>query len=149
MKEWIIVASRAEAKIFKRNNKIQNLEWLETLKNTKGRWKERDFENDKPGSSHAKYSAIRSPHSLQSHVSHAEAVANHFSYVIGKILNKSYHEGRFKKATIFAEPKLLGKIKKEIQEPAICNALTFITKNIEKASTDQIQKYMTDLPEVL
>ena len=148
MKEWIVVASRAEAKIFKRENQLQDLQWIETLDNKKGRWKERDFKHDKPGSSPAKFASIRSPHSLESHVSHAEGVANHFSYVIGKILNKSFHEGQFEKATIFAEPKLLGKIKKEIQDPVTCKALKFVNKNIEKASTDEIQEYVTTYQEM-
>ncbi|MEK7071173.1 MAG: host attachment protein, partial [Patescibacteria group bacterium] len=62
MKEWIVVACRAEAKIFERDNKLQDLRWVETLTNKKGRHKERDFESDKPGRSYAKFSMVTSPH---------------------------------------------------------------------------------------
>ncbi len=142
MREWVVVASRAEAKIFERDNKTQNLRWVETLTNKKGRRREREFESDKPGSSYAKFFKGKSPHNLEGHVTHVESVATHFAQVIARVLIKNHTQGRFKKAIVMASPKLLGKIKDEIKKPLQKEAFQFIAKNIEKLNSAEIHDHL-------
>ena len=142
MREWIIVANRAEAKIFERDNKGQDLRWIKTFINKKGRRKERDFQTDKPGSSYAKYAAAYVPHNLEGKHSHAEIVANHFAQVLGKFIKTAHDEKLFKKATIFAGPKFLGKIKDEVSSKVKDGSLCFVDKNIEKSDSEQIKNFV-------
>jgi len=143
MKEWILVASRAEAKVFKRSDENKNLQWVKTLTNKKGRWRERDFEHDKPGLSHAKFSGVNMPHALETQDTHAEVVAHHFAHTIGKVLAKGYREKQFENAVIFAEPKFLGRIKKVLPNHLKNTVLTFVNKDIEKARTEEIEKQIS------
>ena len=142
MKEWIVVASRAEAKIFTRDSKNQDIRWVKTLVNKNGRRREREFESDKPGLSFAKFSGGGSPHCLEGKHSHADVVANHFAHTIGSFLKLARQEKRYEQGTIFAGPNFLGKIKHEMRDQVRNGDLVFIGKNIEKANTAQILNYM-------
>ncbi|MFZ3231001.1 MAG: host attachment protein [Pseudobdellovibrio sp.] len=142
MKEWVIVASRAEAKIFKRDNVTQNLQWIKTLINKKGRRKEREFETDKPGVSYARFAAVGTPHNLEGRHSHAEIVSQHFANAIGNLLKTARDEKKFDKVTVFAGPNFLGKIRHETKDQIKFGDLFFVSKNIEKAKTELIMNYM-------
>lgn len=146
MKEWIVVACRAEAKIFERDNKDQALRWVKTLSNKKGRRKERDFDSDGPGVSFGKYSANCSPHNLEAKHSHADVIAKKFALKISNLLKSAFAEGRYKKATIFAAPRFLGKLRHEIE--AHMKSVTkvenifFVGTNLEKSSSSEIMAHM-------
>ncbi|MBK9294412.1 MAG: host attachment protein [Oligoflexia bacterium] len=145
MREWIVVASKAEAKVFEKRAKNKNLKWVKTLENKKGRRREREFHTDKPGLSYAKYGSLAGPHLLEGKNSHAEVIATHFAHTIGSFIKQAYAEKRFDTATVFAGPKLLGKIKKQINGESKANYLNFVDKNIEKASATKIDKFLKKL----
>lgn len=130
MNQWIVVACRAEAKIFEWDNSNKKLKWITTLKNKKGRKKERDFETDKPGS--------YAPHGFFGKHSHIEVVAQQFARKIGYLLKSGLQNGFYESALIFADPKLLGKIKHEVKCNHVLSHLHFFAKNIEQANNEKI-----------
>lgn len=141
MKEWIIVACRAEAKIFERNNPQEDLKWLKTLTNKKGRRKEQEFNSDKPGLSYAKFSGACSPHKLEGKA-HADEIARHFAGKISDFIRKAVKEKKLSKLTIFAGPHFLGILKSQMGKASNILEIDFIPKNIEKSQTEQIAKYL-------
>jgi len=143
MKEWIVVASRAEAKIFERENKKTKIKWLETLTNKKGRKRERDFDRGSPGVSYAKFSGSCTPHNLEGKHSHSETISNKFAHKIGHILKSNHDLGEYKKATVFASPHLLGLIKSYLaHHPGSLESYMFIPKNLENAKIEKILEYL-------
>ncbi|MGE0762957.1 MAG: host attachment protein [Bdellovibrionales bacterium] len=141
MKEWVMVASRAEAKIFKRDAKSLPLKWQRTLVNKKGRRREHDFKTDKFGQSYAKWAGSKTPHRLAPHNSHTEVVADHFAHTLAKLLRTAKHGKLYQHVTVFANPHLLGKIKKQVSAVAAKN-MTFIAKDLEKADIPHILKHL-------
>lgn len=142
MKEWVVVACRAEAKFFERQNHTEDLRWLKTLTNKKGRRKEREFETDEPGTSYAKFGSACHPHKLEGKHQHAEIIAEHFSQQIIKFLEKSFSEKRFDQLTIIAGAHFLGQIRAESHHLEKQLEIHFIPKNIEKAKIEQIVNYL-------
>lgn len=142
MKEWVVVACRAEAKIFVRNNKVEELRWLKTLTNKKGRRKEREFNTDEPGTSYAKFGFACHPHKLEGKHQHAEIVARHFAQQISKFLEKSYNEKNYNYVTIIAGAHFLGLLRTELAHLGKQLEIHFIPKNIEKAQSDRIANYL-------
>lgn len=138
MKKWIVVAGRAETKIFEQDSGDQPLRWLKTLVHKKGRRRERDFNSDKPGFSYARFAGNFSPHGLSPHHTHAEVEATHFAHKIAKIIKAAYEKDLFDKGIIFASPKFLGQIKKELKHKVRGDCLSFIGKNIESLATEEI-----------
>lgn len=142
MKEWVIVACRAEAKVFERYNKTEDLRWLKTLVNKKGRRKEREFNSDEAGTSYAKFASAYHPHKLEGKHQHSEIVAQHFSQQILKFLEKSYTEKRYDQLTIIAGAHFLGLLRAEMSHLGKQLEIKFVSKNIEKAQTDRIANYL-------
>lgn len=140
MKEWVVVACRSEAKIFAKDNKNDEIRWVKTLVNKKGRRKEREFETDKPGMSYSKFSSSCAPHQLEGKHSHAEIVELHFAQTIAKLLKSAFEKKLYTKATIFAGPHFLGKIKEVVVDEVRNAEFVFINKNIEKENTLLIMK---------
>ncbi len=128
MKEWVVVACRAEAKIFQRESKQERLQWLQTIDNEKGRLKEGDFETDGLGS--------------RKHT-HAEIEAENFAHDLAGFLKHAYEEKQFSKACIFANPDFLGKLKSEIRSQIKNAEFVFVSKNLERATTEEIMEHIS------
>lgn len=138
MKQWVVVACRAEAKIFGRQGRGEELQWIKTLSNKKGRRKEREFDTGQAGMSFAKFSAGAGPHKLEGKHSHSEIVAQHFAQQIAKFIHKSFDEKQFKELTVLAGAHFLGLLKIELKELDSFLKINFIPKNLEKAQADVI-----------
>lgn len=137
MKQWVIVGCRAEAKVFERYSRVDDLHWVKTLVNKKGRRKERDFETDEPGMSYAER-----PHRLEGKHHHSEIVARHFAQQIARFIEKSYSENRFDQLTILAGAHFLGLLKAELKALTHHLEIQFVPKNVEKSQTEQIIQYL-------
>lgn len=142
MKEWVIVACRAEAKVFERKSSQDDLQWLKTLNNKRGRKKEREFNTDRPGVSYAKFFGSCAPHELEGKHKHADEVARHFSKQIAEFIEKAFAEKRFVKLTIFSGSHFLGILKGHLSKLCKKTQVDFVPKNIERADTESISQYL-------
>lgn len=142
MREWIVTACRAEAKIFDRNNTDKDLHWLKTLTNKKGRKKEREFETDGPGFSYAKFSGTSGPHALEGKHQHSEIIANRFAKQIARFVIQAFEEKKFNKLTVFAGTHFIGLLKVQFSQLEQHCELNYIAKNIEKTQTEKIESYL-------
>lgn len=137
MKKLILIASRAEAKIFLKDG-AQDLCWIKTLENKKGRRRESEFYSDLPGRSYGKFKGNSSPYRLEGKNDHATVVASKFAQGIAHFLQKEHADKHYDQAVIFAPPKLLSLIKNQTKTLAKQVYLDFIPKDIEKASNQEI-----------
>ncbi len=144
MKEWILVANRAEAKIFVRESKNNRLDWKETLENKAGRRHESEFHTGKPGFNSSHFKGDFSIHALDSHFDHATIVAEKFAKKIIKILKRAHAEKKFQSLTVCAEPKFLGKLKTHSKNELSKLNIQWIAKDIEKGSTEEIFEHLND-----
>jgi hypothetical protein len=142
MKEWVVVSNKAEAKIFNRSHRADDLKWLDTLTNKKGRRHEFFYSRGRPGLSFAKFKGSKSPHphSLSKEKNHADLSADKFAQTVAKYLIRAHSKKKFSKLTLFSTPVFLGKLRKELTAHHPQIQIEYINKNIEKLSADMIDQ---------
>jgi len=106
--EWIVVASREEVKIFKRQG-AEGIELIRDIGNPLGTAREQHFVTDKPG--RATDNRMRARHAYSTEQSYRERAMIEFYRDIVAILDKSLLECEFETLTLIAEPRLLGIIR--------------------------------------
>jgi protein required for attachment to host cells len=130
--EWIVVASRSQAKIFRRTDTSRPLQWVFNLVNEAGRLKNREFETDRPnprGHSTTMSGGEDSPH---------EIVMEKFAKQIADAIKVGSDQHTFSKLYVFAEPHLLGRIKQNAPKSLKNVEVEWIGKDLEKATTNEI-----------
>lgn len=137
MRKLILMASRGEAKIFTKNGG-QDLCWVKTLVNKKGRRKEGEFYTDSPGKAFGKFKDAVGSYRLEGKRDHTSINLENFAVALAKVLREGYALKNYDQAVIFASPKLIGLLKKHTKDLAQQVLLEFIPKNIEKASNTAI-----------
>jgi protein required for attachment to host cells len=117
--EWILVASREEARIFSRHG-VGQLSLICDLGNPSGLLRLQDLESDWPGRSTDNRMRARHPYSSQES-SKERALRNFYREVVDR-LERGLFEHSFDGLTLIAEPRLLGTIRSLLPE-AIKNAV--------------------------
>jgi protein required for attachment to host cells len=107
-REWIIVASRDEVRIFKYAGP-NKLELLRDIGNPLGLARAHELVTDKPGRSTD--NRMRARHSYSTEQTKRERVLIDFYRDIVEILDKAWLNHEYEALTIIAEPRLLGIIR--------------------------------------
>ncbi len=126
-KEWILVASREEARIFSRRG-VGPLQLIVDFGNPTGRLKAQDLESDEPG--RATDNRMRARHAYQTHESAKErALRNFYREVIDRIQHANFdHE--YDSLTLIAEPRLLGIIRALLPQEVHSSVMREIPKDL-------------------
>lgn len=103
--EWIVVASRAEVRIFARKG-IRSLELISEVGNPAGMLRTKDLESDSPG--RATDNRMHARHAYSTEESSRDRSLRTFYREIIEIIQRGAFEHRFESLTIIAEPRLLG-----------------------------------------
>lgn len=110
---WMMIANRVEAKVYHLNRKGR-MQLLGRFENPDGRGRNREFKHDQPGMSRARF-AESAPYSLDGGKNPHDEVADQFARTLGRFLKKQVALGNFVAIKIVAEPRFLGKIKRECE----------------------------------
>jgi protein required for attachment to host cells len=113
--QWVVVASRAQAKVFRRIDTQRPLQWVYNLVNEESRLKNRDIEIWLP-----------------------EAVMEKFAKQIAGAIKVGSDQHAFNKLYVFAEPHFLGRIKKNAPKSLKNVEVQWIAKDLEKATAKEI-----------
>lgn len=139
-KEWIIVASRKSAKVFTRSTREPQLKYLETIKNSLGRTRNKEMMTDKPGISRNKFIGASGVHSMTGEKNPHEDATKEFSKVIAKFISKHQLSGDYDELTIAAEPHMLGLLKAETNSVGGNEKFKWIAKDLEKFPTSKLEE---------
>lgn len=107
MNEWIVLANRAQVKIFEKSNSNDELHWIKTIANKKERWKESETSSGGGELSFSKSVDDFPSKNLNRERGHAEVAAMQFVNKVSRYLEKSFREKRFEKLSIYAGTHLL------------------------------------------
>lgn len=114
-RRWIVVVNRVEARIF--DGRTMNLR--EVLVNELGREHNRALTTDKPGVSRSRFSGVSHVHALTGEKDPHEDVAVAFAKRIAVFLEKSMGLDKFDSLAIFAEPRMLGRLRSNFSKRLI------------------------------
>jgi protein required for attachment to host cells len=113
--EWVVVASKAQAKIFRRTATNRPLTWVYNLVNEESRLSSREFATERP-----------------------TLDADKFARQIAGAIKVGIDQHVFTKLHVFAEPHFLGRIKKNAPKSLKNIHVNWIGKDLEKATTEEI-----------
>jgi protein required for attachment to host cells len=106
--EWILVASRDEARIYSRKG-LGPLELITDIGNPAGRLRTQDLESDRPG--RANDNRMRARRAYSTEESARDRSLKDFYREVIDIVECAMYEHRFESLTLIAEPRLLGIIR--------------------------------------
>ena len=109
------------------------------ITNLAGRQHARLFGQDRLGARKGKLSGKNS--SQDGGKNPHEHAAEKFALQIAESVTKSFHENRFIRAVIFAEPHFLGLIKQHLH-PRVSPHIEWIGKDLAKAGTPDLEKHI-------
>lgn len=133
--EWILVASREEARIFSRVG-MGPLVLVCDIGNPAGRLKLQDLESDKPGRSTD--NRMHARHSYTTEQSNRDrSLQNFYREVIDRI-EQSHYQHEFDSITLIAEPRLLGLLRSLLPEQLKTRIDREIPKDLSFAEDAQI-----------
>ncbi len=127
--EWIVLASRTEANIFK-NTADGSLKLLSTLNNPLGRLKNKKLQYDKPGMSRSRFKGS-APHRLASENDPHEDAALEFSRKLANFLKSHWKNDHNLSFKIVAEAHLMGLIKSQFGRSKILETISWIEKDLQ------------------
>jgi protein required for attachment to host cells len=139
--QWVVVCSRAQAKVFRRTDSKRPLQWVYNLVNEEGRLKNREFgTQDRPGLSFASYGGANHPYNKEGDkLSPHERAMEKFAKQICVAIKVGADQHAFNKLYVFAEPHMLGRIKQNVPKSLKNIDIEWIGKDLEKATAEEIQ----------
>lgn len=137
MKEWIVVASCTQARIFSRERKEDRLHWVTTLVDPISRRRPSSRYSERTGPHLLHFVGDYDAHPVDSPACHADANTGQFARGVIRYLKNSYQEKKFTRLTVFAEPRLLCRLKFFSREILPNKAVRWISKDLEFAKVHQ------------
>jgi protein required for attachment to host cells len=139
--EWIVVASRDEARIFGRRG-IGPLELVCDMGNIAGRLRPRDLESDKPGRSTD--NRMHARHALSTEESKKERILRDFYREVVDRLERGLYDHQYDSLTIIAESRLLGIVRGLLPEKVKRAITREISKDLSYEEESQIMKRLEE-----
>jgi protein required for attachment to host cells len=142
-----LVADASKARFFKGKSPNSELSEFHDLVNEQIRRDEHDLVTDKEGRFHDNSSpnASGAPRSSAEPTARENSVDD-FARSVAKYLNQQSNQGGFEHLAVVAEPKMLGRLRKEFASHTEQKVLEEVTKNLGKAREDEIREHLTRLP---
>jgi protein required for attachment to host cells len=133
--EWILVASREEARVFGRRG-VGPLELVCDMGNIAGRLKLQDLESDAPGRSTD--NRMRARHALSSEESAKDRALRDFYRDVADRLERGLYDQEYDSLTLIAEPRLLGIVRALLPEKVTRKITREIRKDLSYEEETQI-----------
>ena len=106
--KWIVVANRAEARIYEDIEGKGTLQLLHTMRHPSGRMHSRELKEGRPGRSFASWVGSFSRHTMSTRLSPQEQDEKSFCLTIEHILSAERKAHKYDELILIAEPKFLG-----------------------------------------
>ena len=140
---YIAVASRVGAHIFRLNksNHQKQLELVKELSNPLGRERNREFQNDKPGMSRAKYFGS-APHRLDGEKNPHDDAADQFASHLVEVIKQMWIRNPKIKFQIVAGPNFMGMLRRHLNDSPFEKDINWVNKNLENVPQQQWPKLL-------
>ena len=135
--EWILVASRQEARIFRRSG-VSPLTLLFDVGNPTGLLKAQELESDRPGRASDNRMRARHAYSTQESI-RDRALKNFYRDIIDR-LERGVYDHEFDELTIIAEPRLLGIIRSLLPDGIKSKVTKEVSKDLSYEEAPDILK---------
>jgi protein required for attachment to host cells len=135
--QWIVVADKVSARIFKRLSPKGQLELLTTLENPEGKLKEQELASDRPGRSFSTGGVFHSAFSAQQ--SQREHIVEGFMRMVSDYLEQHALKGEYQSLILVAEPKALGRLREMLGPNASNKVVGSMPKDLVHADLGELK----------
>jgi protein required for attachment to host cells len=115
--EWIVVADNTRALIFARSPRSITPHLVEAIGHAAGRAQDKDLRSDKMG--RVGRDGQAGGQAYEPKTSPADVEAERFAKELGDYLNTQFGRGRFGALSLVMPPKMLGRVKSELNDPTL------------------------------
>jgi protein required for attachment to host cells len=144
MNVWILAADSSRARIFSAEGNGSPLQEVVDLVHPEGRWHERDFASDEPGTGFDRVG--QGQHAMGQRVSPKREEAQRFANEVCSRLDAGRQAGDFDRLYVIAAPSFLGMLRGSMTEPTRRLIAAEVDKNV---ATQRAEDIRAQLPERL
>jgi protein required for attachment to host cells len=135
---WVLVASRAHARIFEKLDGKFLL--VEEIPHADGRLRNRDVDTDRPGRSSDR--ATNGRHAMSSSETPHDHLAGGFARELARKLANARANNQFDGLTLAAEPRFLGMLKGALDEVTARRVRRYVAKDLQHVPDGEIGSYL-------
>ncbi|EMO12738.1 host cell attachment protein [Leptospira santarosai str. CBC523] len=139
--KWVVVANRSEAKIFEYKGTRKGLELLESMKNPKGRMKNRDLILN----SSRRVKAQRVAFDTESVQEPKRKVAESFASQISDVIAQGRKSNRFLSLVLISEPRFLGMLLDKMDRKSQSMIFHKMGKDITATNNREILSHLREI----
>ncbi|MGE0174137.1 MAG: host attachment protein [Oligoflexales bacterium] len=135
---WCVVANQSKARIYRQTSKDFNPMLIQEVLHPKGRLQNREIDSDAPGRSFQSWSGTEKRHALSTEESTHQHESKKFAAEIDELLKKGRVEHSFDELILMAEPRFLGMMLSELDQPTKRLLVEQVQKDIVQMTDHQI-----------
>lgn len=143
MKNWVIVASAARARIFEASGRLEPLREVTDLVNPEERLQPQALKSDKPGRAFDRLGGQR--HAMGTAVDPKEQVAIRFAKEVAERLGAGLTEGRFDGLCVVAPPHFLGLLREAMGRNLTRIVKGELTKDLTREDAGSVHRHVEHL----
>ena len=145
-KNWVVLANRSEAKIFRLNRKGPDLKLLKTMEQPEGKLKNEKFETDRPGVTKNRYKGSNNTSSLTKSKNTKDRKIEIFGKKIVEELDKARKENNCDKVIFIVESGFKGVLAKELAQKGLKKIVhEMVNKNYINLKEEEIVSRLNDI----
>jgi protein required for attachment to host cells len=140
---WILVAQRAQAKIYEHSKKKDELKLLHEVDHPEGRLQNKDIDADRPARNRSagsgKFSVYAREQEAKEHVSEV------FAKKLTEMLDKSQTQNKFANLILVAEPHFLGLLRQNLKPPVAAKVCQTVNKDVAHFSDHELKQKLHEI----
>ena len=140
---YILVADRAEAKIYRRSSLAKPLELVKALTNPLGKAQKQEINTDRPGVVKGKFGGFPAPYTNEQDTK--DRILENFMHTVSADLTHENDEGEFDFLIIAAEPKVLGTIRQLLPERVSRRVIGSFDKELTRINERELKTYFDEV----
>jgi protein required for attachment to host cells len=139
---WILIADRAQARVFENNGPGTGLRLVREVPHPAGRLKNQDINADKPGRSFDSHGQGR--HAMSKEHEPTEHVAQMFAKELSTLLEEARTHNRYHKLVLVAEPGFLGELRASLNTPTSALVSDSVRKDLSHIPERELPSHLGD-----
>jgi len=153
MKQYIVISSQSDAKVYEEDTRKRDLRLLKTFRNPQGRAHKRAFFSDNRAAQKITTNAhgmAKGHYKLATNIDPRVIATKKFVIRVCTALKKSIQVVEARNIVFAASPQLLGLYRKQMRHLSLQNPLCWINKDLIKLTAPELKKYLNkrdDWPE--
>ncbi len=141
---WIVTADGSRARIIEQLTPSEDLTLKEELASADAHLLTRELVSDRPG--RGQESGNPTHHAMPSRHDPHQLQKSAFLRTVAERLNKAASEGEYDVLVLFAAPRALGELRRELSAPARRRLKAASSKDLTKVALKALPKHLTALP---